>query len=98
MVPTYTACFSGEAKAKESALPTPEEQQGADAQGVSVAVYRLQQHLRRLPLVPRDEWLRKKRAHLVEKLFASARRDRCLKNVNPWAASDSTVRLPQVPR
>jgi hypothetical protein len=41
--------------------------------------------------VPREDWLRKKRADLVDKLFVAARRDRCLSHVNPWAARDSTV-------
>lgn len=68
-----------------------DEQQNADAQGVTVEVYRLQERLRRMPLVPREDWLRKKRADLVDKLFVAARRDRCLSHVNPWAARDSTV-------
>jgi hypothetical protein len=93
MLPTYTFTSPAEAKATESALASPEEQRQADAQGVSVAVYRLQESLRKLPLVPRDQWLRNKRARLVEKLFAAARRDRCLRNINPWAASD-----PRIPR
>lgn len=68
-----------------------EEQRSAQAQGVTVEVYRLQERLRKLPLVPRKDWLRKKRAELIHKLFATARRDRCLTRVNPWAASDSDI-------
>ncbi len=68
-----------------------EEQQRAAAQRVTVEVYRLQERLRRMPLVPREDWLRKKRAALVERLFVTARRDRCLSHVNPWAARDSSI-------
>jgi hypothetical protein len=73
----------------------PEEQRSAEAQGITVEVYRLQERLRKLPLVPRKDWLRKKRAELVDKLFVTARRDRCLSHVNPWAASDSNI--PPIP-
>jgi hypothetical protein len=68
-----------------------DEHRNAEAQGLTVEVYRLQQRLGKLPLVPREDWLRKKRNELVDKLFATARRDRCLSRVNPWAAHDSTV-------
>jgi hypothetical protein len=67
------------------------EQQNAEAHGVTVEVYRLQERLRRLPLAPREDWLSKKRADLVKRLFVTARRDRCLRHVNPWAARDSNV-------
>jgi hypothetical protein len=72
-----------------------EEQQRAAAQGVTVEVYRLQERLRKLPLVPREDWLRKKRAELVNTLFFTARRDHCLSQVNPWAARDSNI--PPIP-
>jgi hypothetical protein len=68
-----------------------EERQNAETQGVTVEVYRLQERLRKLPLVPREDWLRKKRTELVDRLFVTARRDRCLSHVNPWAARDSSV-------
>lgn len=68
-----------------------DEPRKAEAQGVTIAVYRLQERLRTLPLVPREDWLRKKRNELVDKLFSTARRDRCLSRVNPWAARDSIV-------
>jgi len=71
------------------------EQRNAEAQGVTVEVYRLQERLRKLPLVPREDWLRKKRAELVNALFVTARRDRCLSHVNPWAARDSNI--PPIP-
>ncbi len=73
----------------------PEEQRSADALGITVEVYRLQECLRKLPLVPREDWLRKKRAELVDRLFVTARRDRCLSHVNPWAARDSNI--PPIP-
>lgn len=73
---------------------TADEQRRARALHLSVDVYRLQERLRKLPLVPREDWLRKKRTEIVKRLFATARRDRCLKHINPWAASDS--RLPAV--
>jgi hypothetical protein len=73
----------------------PVEQRNAEAQGVTVEVYRLQERLRKLPLIPREEWLRKKRAELVTTLFVTARRDRCLSHVNPWAARDSNI--PPIP-
>jgi hypothetical protein len=67
---------------------TPEEKQGAEAMGVSVEVYRLQQRLRKLPLLPREQWLRDKRAKLVADLYAVARRDRCIPRINPFAATE----------
>jgi hypothetical protein len=91
MVTKYAPFSSGQANGNDSVLPSPAEQQEADALRVSVDVYRLQERLRKLPLVPRDQWLRNKRADLVQKLFAAARRDRCIKNINPWAASDSRI-------
>jgi hypothetical protein len=68
-----------------------DEHRNADAQGVTIEVYRLQERLRKLPLVPREDWLRKKRDELVNKLFVTARRDRCMSHINPWAARDSSV-------
>jgi hypothetical protein len=68
-----------------------DERRNAEAQGITIEVYRLQERLRKLPLVPREDWLRKKRDELVDKLFATARRDRCLSRINPWAARDTTV-------
>jgi hypothetical protein len=76
------------AKSQES---TPEEAQKAQALQLSVTVYRLQEQLRKLPLVPRQDWLRKKRMELLERLYLAARRDHCLKHINPWAASDSAL-------
>lgn len=67
------------------------EQRNAKAQGVTIEVYRLQQRLRKLPMVPREDWLRKKRADLVNALYVAARRDRCLSQINPWAACDSNI-------
>jgi hypothetical protein len=67
------------------------EHRNAETQGITIEVYRLQERLRKLPLVPREDWLRKKRGELVDKLFATARRDRCLSRINPWAARDSNV-------
>jgi hypothetical protein len=74
---------------------TRDEQRNAEAQGLTVEVYRLQEQIRKLPLVPHEDWLRKKRDELVNKLFATARRDRCLARTNPWAARDATV--PPIP-
>ena len=76
---------------KHALRSSPEEQRSAEAQGVTIEVHRLQERLRNLPLVPREDWLRKKRAELVGRLFVIARRDRCLSHVNPWAAGDSSV-------
>jgi hypothetical protein len=68
-----------------------DEHRNAKAHEVTIEVYRLQERLRKLPLVPREDWLRKKRDELVNELFVTARRDRCLSHVNPWAARDSIV-------
>ena len=83
-------------RGKHSHNSSSEEEQNADAQGVTVEVYRLQERLRRVPLVPREDWLRKKRADLVDRLFVAARRDRCLNQCQslggarlPRAAPDS---------
>lgn len=67
---------------------TLDEQQRARQMGLTVEVYRLQEDLRRLPLIPRRAWLREKRAKLLANLYQVARRDRCLSRINPWAASD----------
>jgi hypothetical protein len=83
--------FLSRPRDKHALRSSPEEQRIAEAQGVTVEVYRLQERLRKLPLVPREDWLRKKRAELVNKLFVAARRDRCLSHVNPWAARDPSV-------
>ena len=65
-----------------------DEQQRAREMGLTIEVYRLQEDLRRLPLIPRRPWLRQKRARLLANLYQVARRDRCLSHINPWAASD----------
>jgi hypothetical protein len=83
--------FARRQPANRVLLSSSEEEQRAKGQGVTVEVYRLQERLRKLPLVPRQDWLKKKRAELVDRLFVTARRDRCLSQVNPWAACDSTV-------
>jgi hypothetical protein len=65
-----------------------DEHQRARGMGLTVEVYRLQEELRRLPLVPRRAWLREKRARIVANLYDIARRHRCLSHINPSAACD----------
>jgi hypothetical protein len=48
-------------------------------------VYRLQQRLRRLPLNPRSESLRKARDEVSKHLIRCARADRCVPKINLMA-------------
>ena len=92
LTPASGRSGAGEPIARKS-IPaaSPEEQQKARAMELTVEVYRLQERLRRLPLVPRKPWLRKVRNRLVAELYEAGRRGRCLEKINPWAASDSRV-------
>jgi hypothetical protein len=94
-MPTVNHHFPSRHPDKRPFRSSQEEQRYAEAQKVTIEVYRLQERLRKLPLVPRKEALRKERAQLVERLFVTARRDRCLSHVNPWAARDSSI--PPIP-
>ncbi len=64
------------------------EQDFARRAQMSLRVYRLQQRLRAFPIEPRDEDLKRKRAHLLQELVEAARKDRCISKITPWAASD----------
>ena len=64
------------------------EKEKALKAGLTLRVYRLQERLRKLPLVPKHDWLRIERDRLVTELIEVARKDRCLSRVNPWAATD----------
>jgi hypothetical protein len=76
------------AKATHVPTATPDEIRGAEAMGVSIDVYRLQRRLSRLPLMPHQPWLRKKRDSVLADLYAAARRDRCISRINPFAATE----------
>ncbi len=56
------------------------EQDEAAKYGMTLRVYRLQEKLRRLPLVPRSETLRKKRSDVSADLIRIARLDKCSAN------------------
>lgn len=64
------------------------EQDFARRAQMSLRVYRLQERLRALPIEPRDENLKQKRADLLRELVKAARKDRCISKITPWAASD----------
>lgn len=64
------------------------EQDFARRAHMSLRVYRLQERLRALPIEPREEDLKRKRAQLLQELVETARRDRCISKITPWAASD----------
>jgi hypothetical protein len=59
----------------------------AAACGMTVRVFRLEQKLRRLPLNPASEQLRRERDEVSAELIRLARRDRCLASVNLMAGT-----------
>ena len=63
------------------------EQNNAAPRGMTVRVFRLEQKLRRLPLNPVSERLRKQRDEVSKELIRVARIDRCLAAVNLMAGT-----------
>ncbi len=63
------------------------EQVEAARLGISVRVYRLQEKLRRLPLMPRTDRLRKARNEVTRELVRLAREDRCVPKINLMAGT-----------
>ena len=63
------------------------EQYTAASRGMTVRVFRLEQRLRRLPLNPVSEHLRKRRDEVSKELIRVARIDRCLAAVNLMAGN-----------
>lgn len=63
------------------------EESEAENQGLTLRVYRLQQRLRRLPLSPRSESLRKARDEVSKHLIRFARADRCVPRINLMAGT-----------
>jgi hypothetical protein len=61
------------------------EESEAREHGLTLRVYRLQQRLRRLPLNPRSESLRKARDEVSKHLIRCARADRCIPKINLMA-------------
>jgi hypothetical protein len=59
----------------------------AAACGMTVRVFRLEQKLRRLPLNPASEQLRRERDEVSAELIRLARLDRCLASVNLMAGT-----------
>jgi len=63
------------------------EESTARNQGLTVRVYRLQERLRRLPLNPRSDRLRKVRDEVSKHLIRFARADRCVARINLMAGT-----------
>jgi hypothetical protein len=61
------------------------EQVEAARHGMTLRVYRLQQQLRRLPVNPHNETMRKARDQVSKELIRLARRDRCVPKINLMA-------------
>jgi hypothetical protein len=59
----------------------------AAACGMTVRVFRFEQKLRRLPLNPASEQLRRERDEVSAELIRLARLDRCLASVNLMAGT-----------
>lgn len=63
------------------------EQIEAAKLGMTVRVYRLQERLRRLPLAPNTETLRRARKKVSEDLICAARMDKCVSKINLMAGT-----------
>ena len=63
------------------------EQLEAAKRGMTVRVYRLQEKLHRLPLVPSTEALRRARKKVSEELISAARTDKCVSKINLMAGT-----------
>jgi hypothetical protein len=61
------------------------EEMEATKEGLTLRVYRLQQHLRRLPLIPCNDRQRETRDGVSKQLIQAARKDGCLAKINLMA-------------